>query len=67
MEIAEQAYRYILDNQQRFVEAVQDHLTLCFAALLIGLAICIPWHPLREKAKDRRSGDELCQFPARDS
>ncbi|MFS8513870.1 MAG: ABC transporter permease [Planifilum fulgidum] len=42
MEIAEQAYRYILDNQQCFVEAVQDHLTLSFAALLIGLAICIP-------------------------
>ncbi|MEW9032996.1 MAG: ABC transporter permease [Planifilum fimeticola] len=42
MEIAAEAYRYILENQQRFVEAVQDHLRLSFTALLIGLVICIP-------------------------
>ena len=67
MEIAEHD-RYIL-NQQCFVEAVQDHLTLSFtAALLIGLAICIPLGILcAKKQKGRRSGDELCQFPARDS
>lgn len=36
------AYRYILDNQPDFWQAVGEHLRLSFAALAIALVVCLP-------------------------
>ncbi len=42
MEIIMKAYQYVLDNQERFFEAVRVHLTLSITALVIGLLLCVP-------------------------
>lgn len=42
METVTKAYQYILDNQERFVHALQVHLSLSLTALFIGLLLCVP-------------------------
>lgn len=42
MDILAEAFYYVLENQQRFLEAVQVHITLSAIALLLGLLICVP-------------------------
>lgn len=37
-----EAYQYILHNQDRFFEEVRIHLALSFFALMIGMIICVP-------------------------
>ena len=36
------AYNYILNNPEMFIEAIKVHLFLSFAAVLIGIVICVP-------------------------
>jgi len=36
------AAAYLMSNQERFAAAVSAHVTLSLAALLIGLAVCLP-------------------------
>ena len=40
--IISQAYNYILNNPEMFIEAVKVHLLLSIAAVSIGITICVP-------------------------
>lgn len=42
METITKAYEYVLDNIERFQEAIQVHLGLSILALCIGILICVP-------------------------
>ncbi|NGQ93940.1 ABC transporter permease [Brevibacillus sp. SYP-B805] len=42
MEVAAKAFQYIWENQERFLTAVQVHLTISVTALLVSLLVCIP-------------------------
>ncbi len=42
MEVAAKAWQYLWENQERFLEAVQVHLTLSLTALAVSLLICVP-------------------------
>lgn len=42
MESITKSIEYVLDNSDRFLEALQVHLGLSFLALWIGIVICVP-------------------------
>lgn len=42
MDVLKGAYTYVLENSDRFLEALRVHITISVCALLIAMAICVP-------------------------